>query len=49
MATLKKKPRSKARKPIPTRPVKEVLLDLAYLMHATRTVAILPKGAGSVA
>lgn len=31
-----------ARRPAPTRPVPELLLELAYYLHATRTVARLP-------
>jgi hypothetical protein len=39
----------KSRKAVPTRPVQELLLELAYRMHATRPVAILPRATGSVA
>lgn len=39
----------KSRKAIPTRSVQGLLLELAYRMHATRTVAILPRATGSVA
>ncbi len=31
-----------ARRPVPARPVPELLLDLAYYLHTTRTVARLP-------
>jgi hypothetical protein len=39
----------KSRKVVPTRSVQELLLELAYRMHATRPVAILPRATGSVA
>jgi len=39
----------KNRKLVPARPVQELLLELAYRLHATRPVAVFPRTTGSVA
>jgi hypothetical protein len=37
-----RRPATRSRKAKPARPVQEVLLDLAYLLHATRVVGSRP-------
>jgi len=37
-----RRPATRSRKAKPVRPVQEVLLDLAYLLHATRVVGSRP-------
>lgn len=42
MTATQTKPRRTVRTNTPTRPVQEVLLELAYRLHATRVVKVLP-------
>jgi hypothetical protein len=45
----KRRPDTNARSPVPAERVQELLLELAYRLHATRPVATLPRPTGSVA
>jgi hypothetical protein len=45
----RRRPDTKARRPVPAERVQELLLELAYRLHATRPVATLPRPTGSVA
>ena len=44
-----RRPGPKAGTALPAQQVQEMLLDLAYRLHATRRVASLPRPTGSVA
>lgn len=44
-----RRPARRTRKAVPAGHVQELLLELAYRLHATRPVAVLPRPTGSVA
>src|SRR5204862_4326866 len=45
----RRRPNTQARRPVPAERVQELLLELAFRLHATRPVATLPRPTGSVA
>ena len=48
-STNSRRPNSKVGPAVPARRVQELLLELAYRLHATKPVARLPRPTGSVA